>query len=178
MQPQWPAARLVVLDETGLNTNMTRLYGRAPRGTRCRCAAPRGHWQSATFIAARRGDRLCAPRLLDGPMDGAVFLADLRKVLAPELPEGDLVICDHLSSHKVAGVAEALAACGAQIHCRPADSPDLNPIEMAFAKLKAHLRQAAARTWRRLLRATATALDSFTPAHCLNFLRHANYATV
>lgn len=156
---------------------MIRLHGRAPRGERCRCALPHGHWQSATFLAALRCDRLCAPLLLDGPMDGAMFLAYLREVLAPELRAGDLVICDNLSSHKVAGVAEALAACGAELHYLPAYSPDLNPIELAFAKFKAHLRQAAARTWRRLLRATATALDTFTPAHCQNFLRHANYAT-
>ena len=156
---------------------MTRLYGRSQRGTRCLCAVPHGHWQSATFIAALRSDRLCAPLLIDGPMDGAMFLAYLREVLAPELAEGDIVICDNLSSHKVAGVAEAIAACGAQLHYLPAYSPDLNPIEMALSKLKAHLRQSAARTWDRLIRATATALESFTPAQCLNFLRHAQYAT-
>lgn len=110
-------------------------------------------------------------------MDGALFLAYLREVLAPELAEGDLVICDNLSSHKVAGVAEAIAARGAQLRYLPAYSPDLNPIEMAFSKLKAHLRQAARRTWTGLIRATATALDTFTPAHCLNFLGHAQYAT-
>ena len=156
---------------------MTRLYGRSARGTRCLCAVPHGHWQSATFIAALRSDRLCAPRLLDGPMDGAMFLAYLREVLAPELTAGDLVICDNLSSHKVAGVAEALAERGAQIRYLPAYSPDLNPIEMALAKLKAHLRQAARRTWAGLVRATAAAMDTFTPAHCQNFLRHAQYAT-
>ena len=156
---------------------MTRLYGRSQRGTRCLCAVPHGHWQSATFIAALRCDRLCAPLLLDGPMDGATFLTYLREVLAPELREGDLVICDNLSSHKVAGVAEAIAACGAQLHYLPAYSPDLNPIEMAFAKLKAHLRQAARRTWPGLVRATAAALDTFTAEHCQNYLRHAQYAT-
>jgi transposase len=156
---------------------MTRLYGRSPRGARCLCAEPHGHWQSATFIAALRSDRLCAPLLLDGPMDGALFLAYLREVLAPELAEGDIVICDNLSSHKVAGVAEASAARGAQVRYLPAYSPDLNPIETALSKLKAHLRQSAARTWHRLIRATAAALDSFTPAQCLNFLRHAQYAT-
>lgn len=145
-QPQWCAARLVFLDETGLNTKMTRLDGRAPRGTRCLCAVPHGHWQSTTFLAALRGDRLCAPLLLDGPMDGALFLAYLREVLAPELRPGDLVLCDNLSSHKVAGVSAAIAACGAQLHYLPADSPELNPIEMAFPKLKAHLRQTARRT--------------------------------
>jgi transposase len=138
---------------------------------------PHGHWQSATFIGALRCDRFCAPLLIDGPMDGALFVAYVSEVLAPELSPGDRVICDNLSSHKVAGVAEAIAACGATLHYLPAYSPDLNPIEMALAKLKAHLRQSAARTWRRLIRATAAALDTFTPAHCLNFLRHAQYAT-
>jgi transposase len=156
---------------------MTRLYGRSPRGTRCQCAVPHGHWQSATFIAALRSDRLCAPLLIDGPMDGAMFLAYLREVLAPELSERDIVICDNLSSHKVVGVAEAIAGRGAQLHYLPAYSPDLNPIEMALSKLKAHLRQAARRTWAGLIRATTAALDTFTPAHCLNFLRHAKYAT-
>lgn len=156
---------------------MTRLYGRSQRGTRCLCAVPHGHWQSATFIAALRSDRLCAPLLLDGPMDGALFLAYLREVLAPELSEGDIVICDNLSSHKVAGVAEAIAARGAQLRYLPAYSPDLNPIEMALSKLKAHLRQAARRNWAGLIRATAAALDTFTSVHCLNFFRHAQYAT-
>ena len=110
-------------------------------------------------------------------MDGAMFLASLREVLAPELSEGDLVICEPLSSHQVAGVAEAIAARGASLHYLPAYSPDLNPIERAFAKCKSHLRQSAARTWPRLIRATAAALDSFTPTRCLNFLRHAQYAT-
>ena len=156
---------------------MTRLYGRSQRGTRCLCAEPHGHWQSATFIAALRSDRLCAPLLIDGPMDGTMFLTYLHQVLAPELLEGDIVICDNLSSHKVAGVADAIAARGAQLHYLPAYSPDLNPIEMALSKLKAHLRQAARRTWTGLIRATAAALDTFTTAHCLNFLRHAQYAT-
>lgn len=156
---------------------MCRLHGRAARGQRCHSAVPHGHWQTATFIAALRCDRLCAPWLLDGPMDGAAFLAYLEQVLGPELAPGDLVICDNLSAHKVAGVAEVLAARGAELHYLPAYSPDLNPIEMAFAKLKAHLRQAARRTFRRLLRATAAALDTFTPTHCRNFLQHAQYAT-
>lgn len=110
-------------------------------------------------------------------MDGAMFVAYLQKVLAPELRPGDLVICDNLSSHKVHGAAEAIAACGAELLHLPAYSPDFNPIEMAFAKLKAHLRQAASRTLQRLQHATVEALDSFSAEHCRNFFAHAEYAT-
>ncbi len=110
-------------------------------------------------------------------MDGAMFVAYLQEVLAPELAPGDLVICVNLSSHKVHGAAEAVAACGAQLLYLPAYSPDLNPIELAFAKLKAFLRRAARRTLPALLRATARALLSFSPTHCLNFFRHTHYAT-
>lgn len=156
---------------------MTRLYGRSPIGERCLATVPFGHWQTATFIAALRYDRLSAPWLIDGPMDGSLFRAYLEQVLCPELRRGDLVICDNLSSHKVQGVQEALAACGARLRYLPAYSPDLNPIEMAFAKLKADLRRAAARDWESLLHATASALGTFTPVHCSNFFRHARYAT-
>jgi len=157
---------------------MTRLYGRAPIGERCQAAVPFGHWQTATFIAALRHDRLSAPWLIDGPMNGALFVTYLEKVLGPELRRGDLIICDNLSSHKVQGVREVISACGASLHYLPAYSPDLNPIEMAFAKLKADLRRAAARDWQTLLTATAAALSSFTPEHCLNFFQHAQYATL
>ena len=156
---------------------MTRRYGRAKRAERCRCAVPQGHWSTATFLAALRHDRLTAPRLLDGPMDGDMFLAYVRKILAPELRPGDLVICDNLSSHKVRGVREAVAACGASLLYLPAYRPDLNPIELAFSKLKAFLRQRAQRSFAGLRRATAQALDSFTAAHCTNFFRPAQYAT-
>jgi transposase len=115
--------------------------------------------------------------LLDGPMDGAMFLAYIRTILVPELHPGDLVICDNLSSHKVSGVRESLEDCGAQLLHLPAYSPDLNPIELAFSKLKAFLRQRAKRTFAALQRATARSLDSFTPAQCSNFFRHARYAT-
>jgi transposase len=175
-QREWNPQRLVFLDETGLNTKMTRLYGRSPVGERCHAAAPHGHWQSATFIAALRHDGLSAPWLLDGPMDGDMFLTYVRQVLGPELRPGDLVICDNLGSHKVSGVEAAITACGAELLYLPAYSPDLNPIEMAFSKLKALLRQAAARTWDQLLQAIAEALNSFSPQQCSNFLRHAHYA--
>jgi transposase len=156
---------------------MTRLYGRADTAERCLGCVPHGHWSTATFIAALRHDRLTAPLLLDGPMEGAMFLAYVQKILAPELRRGDLVICDNLSSHKVSGVREAVADCGAELLYLPAYSPDLNPIELAFSKLKAFLRQRAQRTFAGLRRATAQALDSFTAAHCTHFFRHAQYAT-
>ena len=156
---------------------MTRLHGRSQVGQRCLAKVPYGHWQSATFIAALRQDGLSAPWLVDGPMDGEVFLTYLREVLGPELRPGDLVICDNLASHKVKGVQEAIVACGAELRYLPAYSPDLNPIEMAFSKLKALLRQTAARTWDQLLEATAQALNTFSPQQCLNFLQHAQYAT-
>jgi transposase len=156
---------------------MTRLYGRAERPARCLCQVPHGHWSTVTFIAALRHDRLTAPLLLDGPMEGAMFLAYVQKILAPELRRGDLVICDNLSSHKVRGVCEAIADCGAQLLYLPAYSPDLNPIELAFSKLKAFVRHRAQRTFAGLRRATAQALASFTAAHCTHFFRHAQYAT-
>ena len=176
-QREWEPQRLVFLDETGLNTKMTRLYGRSALGERCMAAVPHGHWQTATFIAALRHDRLEAPWVVDGPMDGALFLAYVTQVLGPQLQEGDMVICDNLASHKVHGIAEAIAARGATLHYLPAYSPDLNPIEMAFAKLKALVRQAAARTYEQLIEAVAQALKCFSASECLNFLRHAQYAS-
>lgn len=156
---------------------MSRLYGRAARGQRCHDAVPHGHWQTATLVVALRQDRLCAPCVLDGPMNGPAFLAWVEQFLAPHLAPGDLLICDNLASHKVSGVAQAMAARGARLLYLPAYSPDLNPIEMAFAKLKAHLRQAAQRSFEGLHAATAQALDKFSPTHCANFFRHTNYAT-
>jgi transposase len=168
---------LVFLDETGLNTKMSRLYGRSARGERCRASVPHGHWQSSTFVAALRHDRITAPMLLDGPMDGNAFVEYVKQVLSPELKEGDMVICDNLSSHKVAGVREAIEARGAQLLYLPAYSPDLNPIEMAFSKLKAILRQQAQRSFQGLLQAISIALDRFSPNECINFFNHANYAS-
>jgi transposase len=173
----WAAEHLVFLDETGLNTRMGRLYGRAQGGSRCVGVLPHGHWRTSTLIAALRQERLSAPLLIDGPMDGAMFLAYIERVLCAELHAGDLVICDNLSCHKVSGVAEAIERCGAQVHYLPAYSPDLNPIEMAFSKLKALLRKAAARNLPALIKAAAAALDSFSPEQCRNFFRHAQYAT-
>ena len=156
---------------------MTRQRGRALRGERCTCAVPHGHWHTCTLVVALRRDQLCAPCVLDGPMTGAAFLAWVEQFLAPELNPGDLVICDNLASHKVSGVAEAIAERGARLLYLPAYSPDLNPIEMAFAKIKAHMRKVAARTLEDLEQATVGAMESFTPEECSNLLRHANYAT-
>lgn len=156
---------------------MSRLYGRSARGERCRASVPHGHWQSSTFVAALRHDRITAPMLLDGPMDGNAFVEYVKQVLSPELKEGDMVICDNLSSHKVAGVREAIEARGAQLLYLPAYSPDLNPIEMAFSKLKAILRQQAQRSFQGLLQAISIALDRFSPNECINFFNHANYAS-
>jgi transposase len=157
---------------------MARLYGRSPVGQRCVAAIPHGHWQSSTFLAALRLEAITAPFLIEGALDGDVFTTYLQEVLCPELRPGDQVILDNLSTHKMARVGELIAACGAEVHYLPAYSPDFNPIELAFAKLKAHLRQAAARTLDQLQSALAHALHSFKPDHCRGFFRHAQYASM
>jgi transposase len=170
--------RLVFLDETGLNTIMARLYGRSPRGCRCLSALPHGHWQTSTFVAALRHNRIDAPFLVEGPMDGEAFTAYLEHVLCPELRPGDTLILDNLSTHKVPSVSRLLSARGAQVRYLPPYSPDLNPMEQAIAKLKTHLRQAAARTVEELLVAVGDALDCFSTSHCQALFRHAHYASI
>ena len=146
--------RLVFIDETGANTKMARRYGRARRGQRVIGKVPHGHWKTTTFVAALRHDGLTAPLVVDGPMNGDVFLAYVQQQLVPTLRPGDLVIMDNLASHKKAGVREAVEAARAQLVYLPPYSPDFNPIELLFAKLKWLLRTAAERTitdlWRRL----------------------------
>lgn len=132
------------LDETGLNTQMVRRYGRAPTTRRCLNRVPHGHWRTATLLAALRHNRLTAPLLLDGPLDGEMFLAYVKAYLRPTLQPGDRVICDNLTSHKVAGVRAALAAHGAELLYLPASSRDRHPLSLAFAKLQAALRATAA----------------------------------
>ena len=154
---------------------MTRRYGRAPKGERCLDHAPHGHWHTNTFIAALRSDRIEAPWLLDGPMNGEAFLHYIQEVLGPTLQPGDIVVTDNLSSHKVAGVREAVAAHGAQIIFLPPYSPDLNPIENAFAKLKAMLRKAGERTVDGLWAAIGRLVDVFTPTECANYFAAAGY---
>lgn len=161
-----------------MNTKLARLYGRCPRGERCLSAVPHGHWQSSTFIAALRHEQVEAPFLIDGPVDAEVFTVYLQQVLGPCLQPGDTLILDNLATHKVQRVGQILAARGVGLRYLPPYSPDLNPIEMAFAKLKAHLRQAAARTLAELQTAVAGSLDGFSAADCRAFFRHAQYASI
>ena len=174
-QPFVDADRLVFIDETGAFTKMTRLYGRASRGQRLIASAPFGHWKTTTFVAALRRDGLIAPMVLDGPMTGAAFLAYVQQVLIPTLRHGDIVVLDNLPAHKTAEVRAAIQAPGAQLFLLPPYSPDLNPIEMVFAKLKPLLRQAKERTVDGLWRRIGQLLDHFKPDECANYFRAAGY---
>lgn len=167
--------RLVFIDETSTNTKMTRLRGRAPRGERLKASVPFGHWKTQTFIAGLRHDELVAPWFIDGAMNRATFEEYVATQLAPTLKERDVVILDNLSSHKSEKAAEALKDRGAWFLFLPAYSPDLNPIEMAFSKLKAHLRKASARSYQALWKAVGNICDLFTPDECFNFLDAAGY---
>jgi transposase len=174
-QPELDPERLVFIDETAASTKMARLYGRSPRGERCQAAVPHGHWKTMTFTAGLRINGLTAPMVLDGPMDGEAFRAYIEQVLAPTLHPGDIVIMDNLPAHKVHGVRGAIEAVGASLLYLPPYSPDFNPIEMAFSKLKALLRAAAARNIPDLFQAIAQALKRFTPRECQNYLAAAGY---
>jgi len=165
----------VFIDETGASTKLARLRGRAPRGQRCRAPIPHGHWKTITFVAALRLCGLIAPMVLDGPMNGLAFLAYVEQVLAPILKPGMVVVMDNLPAHRVAGVRAAIEATGAQLCLLPPYSPDFNPIENAFAKLKAILRKAAARTIPNLWNAIRNALPQFTPDECANYFKAAGY---
>jgi transposase len=167
--------KLVFIDESGASTKLARRYGRARRGERCRAAIPPGHWKTTTVTAGLRRDGLIAPFVLDGPMDGVAFKTYVGQVLVPELEPGDVVVMDNLPAHKIAGVRETVEATGARLCYLPPYSPDFNPIEMAFSKLKALLRKAAARTIQDLWRAIAESLPKFTPTQCRNFFAAAGY---
>jgi transposase len=175
-QAGFDVTRLVFVDETGTSTKMVRTHGRCRRGQRLIGKAPWGHWKTTTFTAGLRCDGIVAPWVLDGPMNGEAFLVYVEKVLAPTLSQGDIVVLDNLPAHKVDGVQDRIEACGAILLHLPAYSPDLNPIEMAFAKLKTLLRKAAARTRDALWDAIAQVLDAFTPDECASYLAHAGYA--
>jgi transposase len=174
-QPDLDPERLVFIDETGVDTKMARRFGRSPRGERCLAAVPHGHWKTTTFTAALRIRGLTAPFIMDGPMDGDGFLAYVQQVLVPTLKPGDIVVVDNLPAHKVGGVQEAIEAAKATLLYLPPYSPDFNPIEKAFAKLKAYLRKIAARTVDALWAAVADALHTFTPAECLNYFVSCGY---
>jgi transposase len=170
-------ARLVFIDETWAKTNMTRLHGWAPRGRKLLAKVPQGRWRTLTFLAALRYDRIDAPCVIDGPINGESFLAYVGQVLVPTLKPGDIVVIDNLGSHKGKAVRRAIRATGAKLFFLPPYSPDLNPIEQVFAKLKTLLRKAAERTvdatWKRI----GTLLHAFTPQECANYFRNAGYAS-
>ena len=168
-------ARLVFIDETCTNTAMVRLCGRAPRGERLVDYAPHGAWKTVTFVGALRQRGMTAPFVIEGAMNGPMFLAYVRQCLVPTLKRGETVLMDNLPVHKVAGVAEAIQAAGAVLIYLPKYSPDLNPIELAFSKLKAHLRKAAEHTIPRLLRRIGRVVTDFSAQECRNFFRHAGY---
>ena len=158
-----------------MSTKMARLRGRAPRGERCRAGVPHGHWKTTTFTGGLRLTGMSAPFVYDGAMNGAVFMAYVEQVLVPTLSPGDIVVMDNLPAHKTSGVRKAIEQTGAALLFLPPYSPDFNPIENAFAKLKALLRARAQRTISALWHAVAELLDAFTPTECANYFRAAGY---
>ena len=176
-QPDMDVKNIVFLDETWTKTNMTPLYGRAPIGKRVMDFVPHGHWKTTTFLAALRHDGLTAPMVIDGAINGELFLAYVKQVLLPTLKEGDIVVMDNLGSHKVSGVEEAVHSVGARVLYLPPYSPDLNPIEMVFSKLKTLLRKAKLRSVTELWNKLGELCDFFSPQECHNYFNHAGYGT-
>lgn len=168
--------RLVFIDETWAKTNMTRTHGRAPRGQRLRGKVPHGHWRTLTFLAALRHDRIEAPCVVDGPINGRIFLAYVEQFLVPTLKPGDIIIMDNLGSHKGLAVRRAIRAAGAKLLFLPPYSPDLNPIEQVFSKLKTLLRKTDPRTIEDTWRNIGKLLDQFSQTECANYLVNAGYA--
>ena len=165
------------IDETWAKTNMTRTHGRCAVGQRLVDKVPHGHWKTLTFIAALRCDRITAPCVFDGPINGLSFLAYVTQFLAPSLHAGDIVVMDNLGSHKAAAVRRAIRATGAKLFFLPPYSPDLNPIEQVFAKLKTLLRKAAERTVEATWKRIGALLTVFTPNECANYFVNAGYAS-
>jgi transposase len=168
----------VFIDETWVKTNMAPTRGWCRRGERLIGKAPHGHWRTLTFIAALRIDRIEAPCVFDGPINGESFLAYVEQVLVPTLRSGDIVVIDNLGSHKGKAVGRAIRAAGARLVFLPPYSPDLNPIEQVFAKLKGALRKAQARSIDTVVEQIARALPSFSSVECANYFRHAGYASI
>lgn len=169
---------LVFIDETWAKTNMTRSRGRAPRGERLVDYVPHGHWKTTTFLAALRINGLTAPLAIDGAVNGELFLAYVRQHLVPTLKQHDIVVMDNLSSHKREGIREAIEAVGASVLYLPPYSPDFNPIEQVFAKLKALLRKFGERTMEELWHRLGALLDQFTDSECVNYFRHCGYVFI
>ena len=177
-QGKLDASRLVFIDETWAKTNMTRSHGRCARGKRLVAKAPHGHWRTLTFLAALRCDRIEAPCVIDGPINGRSFLAYVEQLLVPTLCAGDIVIMDNLGSHKSQAVRRAIRAAGAKLFFLPPYSPDLNPIEQVFAKLKTLLRKAEERTVEATWQRIGMLLHTCAPSECANYLLNAGYAPV
>ena len=175
LQPELDPDRLVFIDETGASTKMARRCGRSRRGERCRASVPHGHWKTTTFVGALRTGGMSAPMVLDGAMHAGAFLAYVEQVLVPTLAPGDIVVMDNLPAHKPTAVRQAIERAGAELRFLPAYSPDFNPIELAFSKLKAFLKKHAPRTIDELWDIIARAIDIFTPAECLNYFSAAGY---
>jgi len=167
--------RLVFIDETWASTNMARRHGRCRRGERLRSGVPHGHWKTTTLIAGLRRTGMVAPMVLDGPINRDAFVAYVRQVLVPGLSPGDIVIMDNLSSHKAPAARDVIEAAGAKLLFLPPYSPDFNPIEQAFSKLKAHLRKAAERTIHGLWDAIGRILDMYPPQEYANYFANAGY---
>ena len=163
------------IDETWAKTNMTRRHGRSPRGTRLIAKLPHGRWRTLTFLAALRCDRIAAPCVIDGPINGTSFRAYVEQFLVPSLSAGDIVIMDNLGSHKGQAVRQLIRSAGAKLFFLPRYSPDLNPIEQVFAKIKHLLRDAAARTQLGVSNAIAAILDTFTAEQCANYFKNSGY---
>ena len=176
-QASFDPKRLVFIDETGTNTKMVRAYGRSPKGRRLIGRQPFGHWKTTTFTAALRCDGITAPFVLDGAVNRDTFLVYVGQVLGPTLTEGDIVVMDNLPAHKGDAVRKLIEARGAKLLFQPPYSPDLNPIELAFAKLKTLLRKAAERTVANLWNRIGQILEVFTPQECANYFRHDGYAS-
>jgi transposase len=174
-QPDLDPDKLVFLDETGTSTKMARLYGRSARGERCRAPVPHGHWKTTTFVGGLRLSGMTAPMVVDGAMNGAVFLAYVKTQLVPTLSPGDIVILDNLPAHKPVAVRRAIEAVGAELRFLPPYSPDFNPIEMAFSKMKAWLKKTAARSRAALERAITEAIDRITPTDCSGYFTATGY---
>lgn len=170
-----PVRRLVFIDETSASTRMARLRGRSERGKRLIAKVPHGHWKTTTFVAALRSDGLTAPMVVDGAITGEIFLSYVRNQLVPTLRPGDIVVMDNLAAHKVTGVREAIESAGANVAYLPPYSPDFNPIELLFSKLKSLLRRDAARTVPELWDLLGRLVPVFTPHECTNYFNHCGY---
>ena len=175
MAPPLATSAWVFLDESGVTTDFIRRYGRSPRGQRLRDHAPFAHWKTFTILAALRSDGVTAPAVFEGPLDNLSFLSYVEQVLVPTLHPGDRVVLDNLVIHKQVAVRTAIEAVGATIHFLPPYSPDLNPIELVFAKLKAYLRKTRPRTFDHVCHHFAVALGLYTAAECAAYLRHCGY---